>query len=166
MAAFLYTLTLFVLALTIHVLWWRLRLPRHHTAALLLVFALPPVVAGIGWFFSAPSFGLTPADLPGIGLFYLGAAGCYLITYAGVEETSPSLVIIRTLEKAGSAGCTYEELGTCVTEERFIAPRLAALQRDGLVVAAREGARLTPAGLWLARLAKLLTRIFNLDEGT
>lgn len=165
MAAFLYALTLFVLALAVHVLWWRWRLPRHHTAALLLVFALPPAVAGAGWLFSAPTFGLTPADLPGLGLFYLGAAGCYLITYAGVEETSPSLVIIRALEQAGLRGCSREELAAHVTEERFVLPRIAALKRDRLVAGDAAGGTLTPAGRRVARLATVLARIFNVHEG-
>lgn len=165
MAAFLYALTLLVCALAVHVLWWRWRLPRHHTAALLLVFALPPVVAGAAWLFSAPPFGLTPADLPGLGLFYLGAAGCYLITYAGVEETSPSLVIIRVLERAGPPGCSREDLATEVTEARFVLPRIAALKRDRLVTPEAAGGTLTPAGRRVARLATVLARIFNVDEG-
>lgn len=165
MAAFTFALFLFLLALAIHIVWWRCRLPRHHTAALLLVFAMPPVLATSVWLGGVCRFGLTWADLPGIALFYAAATGCYLITYAGVEETSPSLVIIRALEQAGSKGCTREELSSCITEERFIFPRLVALRRDGLVVAASEGAKLTPSGLRLARLATLLARFFNLHEG-
>lgn len=164
MAAFAFALSLFLLALAVHVIWWRCRLPRHHTAALLLVFAGPPLLAGALWL-GGSRFGLGWADLPGIALFYAAACGCYLITYAGVEETSPSLVIIRALEQAGDRGCSREELGPCITDERFIAPRLAALQRDGLVVAAGDGARLTPAGRRLARLATVLARCFNLNEG-
>ncbi len=165
MAAFLFALILFALALAVHVLWWRWRLPRHHTAALLLVFALPPVIAGAGWLFAAPPFGLTAADLPGLGLFYLGAAGCYLITYAGVEETSPSLVIIRALERAGPQGSRHEELAAHVTEERFVLPRIVALKRDGLVAQDAAGGTLTPAGRRVARLATVLARIFNIHEG-
>jgi len=165
MAAFALALFLFLLALVLHVIWWRWRLPRHHTAALLLVFAVPPLLAAGLWLAEVCRFGLTWTDLPGIALFYAAATGCYLITYAGVEETSPSLVIIRALEQAGAKGCTREELSPCITEERFILPRLAALRRDGLVVAAGDGARLTPAGLRLARLATRLARFFNLHEG-
>jgi len=165
MAAFALALFLFLLALAVHIAWWRWRLPRHHTAALLLIFATPPVLATGFWFGAGYRFGLAWTALPGIVLFYAAAIGCYLITYAGVEETSPSLVIIRALEQAGPRGCTLEELGPCITEERFIAPRLAALQRDGLVVVDGDGGRLTPAGRRLARLATLLARFFNLKEG-
>ena len=164
MAAFLLALFLYLLALALHVAWWRWRLPRRHTAALLLVFAVPPLMAA-GLWFSGVRFGLAWPHLPGIALFYGAAAACYLIAYTGVEETSPSLAIIRALEQAGAPGCSREELSPCITEERFLAPRLAALQRDGLVVAAGDGARLTPAGLRLARLATRLAGFFNLQEG-
>jgi len=110
--------------------------------------------------------GLVLADLPGLGLFYLGAAGCYLLTYAGVEETSPSLVIIRALERAGPRGCSGEELAAEVTEARFVLPRIAALKRDHLVTADPAGGTLTPAGRRVARLAVVLARIFNVHEGT
>lgn len=166
MAAFLLTLTLFALALGLHFIWWRWRLPRHHTLALLGVFAAVPLGAAL----LLPAAGLLPAlswlDLPGIALFYGGACGCYLITYAGVEETSPSLVIIRALERAGAAGCSHADLGACVTEERFITPRIVALQRDKMVAPTGQGARLTPAGRRVARLATALARLFNLDEGS
>jgi hypothetical protein len=165
MAAFLYAVILLAAALTLHVCWWRWRLPRHHTAALLLVFALPPCIAGAAWLFAGPPFGLVPADLPGLGLCYLGAAGSYLITYAGVEETSPSLLVIRALEQAGPRGCSHEELAKQVTEERFVLPRIAALKRDRLVVVTEAGGTLTPAGRRVARLATVLARIFNLHEG-
>lgn len=164
MAALALALGLFLIALGIHVIWWRWQLPRHHTAALLVAFAVPPLLAGLLWLAGA-RFGLGWTDLAGIALFHAAATGCYLITYAGVEETSPSLVIIRALEQAGARGCSRAELQPCITDERFIAPRLAALQRDGLVTAAGAGARLTPAGLRLARLANLLARCFNLHEG-
>lgn len=165
MSALFFALALLLSAWGIHVVWWRWRLPRHHTAALLLVFALPLLAATGLWLGGNFHLGLKWADIPGIVLFYGAATACYLITYAGVEETSPSLVIIRTLEKAGNWGCSREELSSCITEERFILPRLVALQRDGLVQASGDGARLTPRGLWFARLATLLGRLFNLPEG-
>jgi hypothetical protein len=95
-----------------------------------------------------------------MALFYLGAAGCYLITYAGIEETSPSLVIIRALERAGAKGCTKDELARLITDERFVQPRFQALKRDGLVVSGH----LTPAGLRVARLSVLLAKVFNIHE--
>lgn len=159
-------LSLVTLALLIHVAWWRWRLPRHHTRALILAFSLPPCLALGIWLGTGISLGVTLPDLLAIMLFYVAATGCYLITYAGVEATSPSLVIMRTLEKAGPRGCAHAELKPCITEELFITPRLVALQEDGLIVRpSAEGAKLTPAGHRLARFATFLAKLFNLHEG-
>jgi len=164
MAAFALALFLFFLALAIHVIWWRWRTPTRTITALLVAFSLPPfLVLLLGH--AGLHFGLGWADVPGLALFYAAATGCYLITYAGVEETSPSLVIVRALEQAGAHGCSRNELQPCISDERFIAPRRAALQRDGLIISTGDGARLTPAGRRLARAATLLARCFNLHEG-
>ncbi len=165
MAALIATLLLVALALAIHVVWWRWRLPRNHTGALLLSFSLPPLLALGLWFGAGLRFGLVWTDLPSIVLFYAAATGTYLITYAGVEETSPSLVIIRALEQAGPQGRTRDDLNPCITEERFISPRLTALQRDGLTRSSNDGVRLTPTGFRLARFATFLAKLFNLHEG-
>ena len=160
MTAFLISLALFLLAFGLHVIWWRWRLPRHHTAALLFMFGLAPLIGFALWYVAGSRPALSWAELPGMALFYLGAAGCYLITYAGIEETSPSLVIIRALERAGAKGCTKDELAGLITDERFVQPRFQALKRDGLVVSGH----LTPAGLRVARLSVLLAKVFNIHE--
>jgi hypothetical protein len=165
MASLVFSLALFAAVPVLQLAWWRWRLPVRHTRALLTLAALVPAAAALLAWLGGFRFGLVWADLPGIALFYAGAMACYLITYAGVEETSPSLVIVRTLERAGPAGCTPGELGGVITAERFITPRLQALARDGLIVNSGQAASLTPAGRRLARLTLRFARIFNLDEG-
>jgi hypothetical protein len=99
-------------------------------------------------------------------VFYLGAVGCYLITYSGVEQTSPSLVIVRAIETAGNDGCSREELAALITEERFVRPRLEALRRDGMVIAVDGGFVLTRGGKRAAQLASVLSRVFNIRENS
>lgn len=164
MAAFLVALSLFGLALLVHLAWWRCAPPSRHTRALLVVFG-GVVLAGAGVWLAGWQAGLAPADLPGVLFFYGGAAGCYLIVYTGVEESSPSVLIIAALEQAGDAGCTESDLAGCVTDARLTAPRLAALRRDGLIVDVPGGAALTPAGRRFGRLTIALARLFHLHEG-
>jgi len=168
MAALCSALAMFLLALAVHALVWRVRVPRMQTRTLFIIFAAVPaclalLVAATG---RPPPSVLPPvADVPAMGLFYLGAVGCYLITYAGVEEASPSLLIIRTLEAAGEHGCTREELSQVVTDARFVAPRIAALKRDQVMVETPEGNLLTPRGARIAFVAGLLARCFRMDTG-
>src|ERR1700694_3417770 len=100
MAALLLSIALFGIAWLAHLAWWRIRLPKRHSVALLALFAAVPLGAAI----LAPALpaGLVPApaEIPAMLGLYLGAAVCYLIVYMGVEQTSPTLVIIRALQPA------------------------------------------------------------------
>ena len=164
MSALLSSFALFGVAWIAHVVWWRYNLPRHQTRALVVVFTAAPLVAGCLWVASGRPELIELHDLPGIAMFYLGAIGCYLIAYTAVEETSPSLTIIRTLEAAGNTGCSLEELSSVITESNFVKPRLEALRRDGMVTAADGGFVLTRRGRQAAQTALLLSRIFNIQE--
>ena len=159
MAALILALALFAAAFAAHLAWWRLRLPRRHTFALLGVFAATPAAAAALWLaLGAPAL-LPAAALPAVLALYAGAAGCYLIAYSGVEQTSPSLVLVRALEEAGASGCSRAELDRLVTEDAFVKPRLEALRLDGIL--GPDGA-LTPRGLFAARLAAALAAIFGI----
>ena len=143
MAALIVSLALVVGAWLLHVVWWRFKLPRHHIGALLLVFAATPLVAAVIWIASGGPPLVSLSELPGMIAFYLSAAGCYLITYAGVEQISPSLVIIRALEAAGEKGCLKEEFAAVITESNFVIPRLEALKRAGMLTSTSSGFVLT-----------------------
>jgi len=163
-AALIVSLALIVGAWLLHVAWWRFRLPRHHIGALLLVFTATPLVMAVIWVASGSPPLVSLSELPGMMALYLGAAGCYLITYAGVEQTSPSLMIIRALEAAGDNGCTPEELAELITENGFIRPRLEALKRDGMITSADGGFVLTSLGKLAVQVALAISRIFNIRE--
>ncbi|MDZ4799037.1 MAG: hypothetical protein SGI92_12800 [Bryobacteraceae bacterium] len=164
MAALLSSLGLFGFALLLHLIWWRCRLPRNHTLALLVVFAVTPLIAILLWFAGGSPYLVGIRDIPGMALLYLGAVGCYLIAYTAIEETSPSLAIFSALQAAGSAGCSREELSAVITDSNFIKPRLDALRRDGILVAAGNGYILSPRGEKAARLAMLVSRLFNVEK--
>ena len=100
--------------------------------------------------------------IPGILALYGGATGCYLITYSGVEQTSPSLVIIRALQAVGGNGCSRDELGRLVIGDVFVTPRLEALRSDGLLAASGAGYVLTPRGQRAARIALAFAQVFNI----
>ncbi len=164
MAALLSSLGLFGFAWLLHLLWWRCRLPRNHTGALLVVFAVAPPAAILLWMACGSPYIVGLRDLPGVALLYLGAVGCYLIAYTAIEETSPSLAIFSALQAAGSAGCSREELSTVITDSNFIKPRLDALRRDGILMAAADGYMLSPRGKKAAQLAVLVSRLFNVEK--
>lgn len=163
MSALIASVALFGVAWLLHVTWWRVRLPRRHMAALLGLFAAFPLFAGPAWF-ALPQGTLDPADLPAIFALYASAAMCYLIVYTGVEQSSPTLVIVRALEQARGNGCTDADLAQLITEDLFVRPRLEALALDGLVEKVGGGWALTPRGYRTARIAAKLARAFGIRE--
>ena len=164
MSALLISLGLFGFAWLVHLLWWRCRLPRNHTGALLVVFAVAPFAAILLWMAYGSPYIVGFRDLPGMTLLYLGAVGCYLIAYTAIEETSPSLAIFSALKASGNLGCTREELSAVITDNNFIKPRLDALRRDGILIATPDGCILSPRGKKAARLAMLVSRLFNIQK--
>jgi hypothetical protein len=164
MTALLLALGLFSIAWVIHLVWWRICLPRHHTTALVLLFTTVPVAVG-ALLATTDRLGiLTPSAWASVALFHTGSSLCYFITYAGVEETSPSLVIIRALERAGQAGATRGDLAPFISNESFITPRLNSLQRDGFVTLQTGCYHLTKRGRSAARLARHVSHVFNLGQ--
>ena len=164
MIALLASLALFGIAWLLHVAWWRLRLPRRHIAALLCLFAAVPIGAGFAWLALPLNSLLAAAEVPAVLALYLGAAACYLIVYTGVEQTSPTLVIIRALDSAPREGCSSADLARLITEDLFVRPRLEALALDGLLAPAGNGWSLTPRGRRAARIASFLARLFRIRE--
>ncbi len=164
MAALLSSLGLFGFAWLLPLLWWRWRLPRNHTGALLAVFAAAPLIATLLWVLIGGPLPVGVRDIPGVALLYLGATGCYLITYTAVEETSPSLAIFGALQAAGATGCSRTDLSAVITDGNFVKPRLDALRRDGILVAAEGGYILSPRGKKAVRLALLIAHIFHIQK--
>ena len=164
MTALLATVGAFALALLAHLGWWRWRVPLRPTRALLLVFAIAPVVGAGLWFACAGQILLPPLAIPAMLLLYVGLAGCYLIAYAGVAYISPSLVIIRALEAAGDAGCSRQELTATVSEDAFILPRLQALVSDGMLRRMDGGFVLTTPGRRIARIIAAWSAVFGVRE--
>jgi hypothetical protein len=159
-AALLISLALFGAAWLVHLVWWRVRLPRRQSMALLAVFAVVPLLAAAA---GGARF-IAAAEVPAAAALYLGAVGCYLILYTGVEQTSPTLVIVRALQAARPRGCSAEELAQLVTDELFVRPRLEALVADGIAAATADGWVLTARGRRTARLAAALARVLRIEE--
>jgi hypothetical protein len=164
MTTLIASLALFGIAWLLHVAWWRISPPRRHLFALLCLFAAVPVCAGPAWLVVPPHLLLAPADIPGALALYLGAAACYLIVYTGVEQTSPTLVIVRALEHARQGGCSDADLAGLITEDLFVRPRLEAMALDGLLVPVADGWSLTSRGRRAARIASVLAKLFNIRE--
>lgn len=140
MQLFLLTAAVFAVALIVHLILWRVRMPRHHTSALLIIFALVfllaiPVLLG-----AVPTW----PDRLRIALLYLAASLCYVITYSAIEGDSPTLSLMRLLDQHGKEGMPARDVDHFLAQRPFVKARLAALILSGHV--REEGGRYRLAG--------------------
>ena len=129
MAIFLTTLALFLTALGLHLLIWKVRLPKHHTRSLLILFV---IVLG-GWLALWPFHMMELSAALHVCLFYTALSFYYVITYSAIEGDSPTLSLIRHLNVRGGRGLSSRELHEFLEQRPFIKARIAALMHDGLL---------------------------------
>jgi hypothetical protein len=156
-------LALLAIALAIHVIWWRLKVPRRQPFMLAMLL-LSVAVCGFAVIYAADLFsGELP--LPRILLAFLlyGSGGVvYLIFFSAMEEDSPSLTLIRLISEAGPRGVHRDELMRVIERHSYIKVRIDMMVSDGMAVETPAGLRLASQGLWLSRIVlfyrKLLSR--------
>ncbi|MEI6492355.1 MAG: hypothetical protein WCO94_07380 [Verrucomicrobiota bacterium] len=116
-------------AWTLHLIIWRIHLPKRHIKALLIGFGI--VLAG--WLGLAVARSIPVLELFQVAMLYGSLALTYIITYTAIESDSPTLRLVRDLQKAGRAGLSVEDLERFVAARPFVKARLEALIYSGLV---------------------------------
>jgi hypothetical protein len=165
MNVLVYSLILLATAFVAHLLVWRVRLPRRQTRALASLFAL---VLAVGlaaaqiaaaavpeW---APHLPLSAAQSVHIALFFTAFTLAYLITYSALETDSPSLIMVMTLDRAGSEGMAIGQFLRFLNDKLLVFPRIDDLLRDDMVQIDGQRYRLTAKG-------RRFVRVFLLHRG-
>src|SRR5438270_32 len=116
MAILLTTLALFLTALGLHLVLWKVRLLKYHTRTLLWLFAL---VLGV-WLLLWPIHAMELFQMFHVSLFYIVLSFCYVITYSAIEGDSPTLSLIRHLNASGGRRISSKELHEFLERRPFI----------------------------------------------
>jgi hypothetical protein len=117
-----------IVALLLHLIWWRISLPSNHTMALLCIFVgvfAVASIAGLPW--------ISFIQLLRAALLYVAASFSYIITYSGFEGDSPTLGFMRAVAASGAKGLSEAEVSAFLARRPFLQSRLTALLRSGLV---------------------------------
>ena len=129
MPIFLTTAALFITAMVVHLLIWRVRLPKQQIRALLIIFT----ILFLFWL-GYSLVNRTPLlFLLCVSLYYWSVSLCYTITYTAIEADSPTLSLMRFMAGGGSAGRSIEDITGFMTARPFMGARLAALAKSGLI---------------------------------
>ncbi len=172
MTALIYGSILVASAFALHVIIWRIHLPKRQTKTLLLLFF---GVLSCGSLFlliyaaEITIFGLHPPDTVldffQIWLYFISLTLAYMITYSAIEADSPSLLIILKIAEAGETGFDKNILNHELDDSVLILPRLNDLLVDKMAVLEEGKYRLKLKGILLARLFTFYRNIMRLEKG-
>ncbi len=128
---------LFLAALLLHWIVWRIRIPQRQTAALLVILlgSLPAGLAAAalvpGLVFLGP-IGIW--EVVHIATFHVALSLAYIVAYTAIEGRSPSMALLVYVADSRGRGRTREELESLLRGENPVAARLEAMLRDKMVV--------------------------------
>jgi hypothetical protein len=124
---------LFATAFLLHVLWWRIRLPRRQLSTLFrwLIGFFPVGMGGLCMLGVWPLAWISTPATAVVALIYFSLSITYVITYSAIEGDSPSLSLVRWIASRPD-GVSARELEEFMAQRPFIHARLRALQEDAL----------------------------------
>jgi len=136
MSVFFATTLLIGSLFMVHLVWWRLALPRRQRAALLVLFFVGSLilapVAGV----VLGKVGVEPLSWIqwlNVALAVVAFTLAYVVTYSALEADSPTLSLVRHIAAAGASGVREEELATFMASRPFVGARLSALLEEGMI---------------------------------
>jgi hypothetical protein len=172
MSVLFYGVSLIILTFFIHLLLWKIRLPRHQTKALLEIF-IGTLIAGIFvlWKFSCyiELFIISPPETIyeyfQLSLFFISLALGYIITYSAIEADSPSLVMVMTIADAGSKGLDKNVFEQKMNDDILVIPRIEDLIRDKMIYPDGDAYKLTPKGILFVNIFVVYRKIIKAGKG-
>lgn len=141
MAVLLWGCLLYVVALALHVIMWRIHRPRKPITTLLLLFSVVGITGlAVQWWgrniilsFRAPVLANLPAYFH-VVVFYVSLALAYIVCYTLIEWDSPTIAIVLKLMRAGQTGLRKADLVQSAIESYTMESRLQGLLRAKTIV--------------------------------
>jgi hypothetical protein len=158
----IYGVLLFFIAFFIHLLIWRIHLPKNHTKVLLIIF-LEVLLVGIFLLFNLQKFNLF--EYLQLCFLFISMALAYITTYSGIEVQSPSLKIVLKIAEAGTNGLNRGALYSAFTDNLLVEPRIKDLAKDKMIYLDSNKFKLLAKGVLLARLFIFYRKLLNAGKG-
>ncbi len=123
-------------ALLLHLIIWKLNLPKRQMAGLAKIFSLvfalwiAGIIACDAGLLNLGPIELSLTQILHISLLYWASALFYTLAYSAIEADSPSLGIIMVIYNAGPEGVEREELARLFNMDKFLSSRMDSLVED------------------------------------
>jgi hypothetical protein len=171
MKVLVFGFTIFCLAFMVHLIIWKIRLPKRQVKTMLLLF-FATLLSSTLILSNAPAsfkfFNLTAPDniweYLHICLFFISLTLAYMITYSALEADSPSLVMVMAINNAEPEGLDKNKFGELMSDETLVMPRIRDVLTDKMAYMDGDRYRLTPKGAFMARMFILWRRLINAPE--
>lgn len=157
-------LGIFSLAFILHLVIWKLRIPRSQTKVLLVIFS-GVLISSIVFLEFIPLFDIKLLEYLHLGLLYICLALAYTATYSAIEADSPTLVIVDNIAKSGSSGITKEKLYELVNDDILVKPRIKDLLEAKMVYLQQDKYKLSPNGRSFIKIFILYRNLLRLGKG-
>lgn len=171
MKVLFWSLFLLVMAFVLHLVVWKIRLPKRQIKTMLLIF-FGALILGSAYLWNDPSVALFGIDAPTrvtefirIALMFTAFTLAYMITYTGLEADSPSLVMVLNIAQAGPEGLSKDVFFQQMTDDILIKPRVRDLLTDKMAYLDGDTYRLTPKGVLLANIFVVYRSILGAGKG-
>jgi len=168
MHLFVPTTVLLAVSFGIHLVLWRIAIPRQQILALVSIFAMAPIVVAA----LVISMGMVPStselsspSIIGATIFYCSCAIVYFIFYSAIESESPTLLIISYIANNGDSGCDDIELRDYIIQRDALSERVKSLESGGFISTSNGLCALTSKGRFLAGIFGVASRLLGLPLG-
>ena len=168
MRVLLWGIILFFLAFLLHLIIWKIRLPKRQIRMLLLIFFGVLIVGFVNlWSVTLPikvfklSAPHTIAEYIHVALFFTSLTLAYIVTYTAIDVDSPSLVMVMNIANAGSEGLDKAAFDNAMTDDILVKPRVRDLVTSEITYMDGDKYRLTPKGILLARIFVFYRKLMN-----
>jgi hypothetical protein len=153
---------LFAACLMLHVIIWRVRRPESYRVwlpMLVAIFLVAGPVAGRMWTRTSAT-----GELLAVLLLHGAMSSVYIIGYTLLSSFSPSIEILRLLERSPS-GLRREEIRLPYLDTALGGNRVETLVRDGMIHADGDRVALGSGGRVLAALVLFYRHTIGLPDG-
>jgi uncharacterized protein YacL len=163
---------IFCLALCVHLIVWKVRIPKSQTKTLLQIFMGTLFICLIAiWCISRFAMAGRPwilhefSDHLNVILFFVSLTLAYVATYSAIEVDSPSLLIIKSIAESGNSGLDRGKLYQVLNDELLVKSRIRDLVNDGFICLRADKYKLTSRGFLLARIFIFYRKLLNIGKG-
>jgi hypothetical protein len=168
----IYGFITFIASMALHVIVWRVLVPKTHVKYLLIIFFAVPLTAHIVWFAAVNKFGAS--TLPAISLieiiavymFHITLAAAYIASYPAMHAQCPTLSMLLIIGRSMPEGARDNELNSTFEVAHLLEPRLLDLVNSGMVNKTDDSYTIAGKGLLILSPLLMLRKLLGLPTGS